>query len=149
MKFAGVYIDSKHKDMTKKLLFAIIALIFTANAFAQQQKILWDLSAKDTTDQSAVFRQINNVLTAAPDTKIEVVFHGDAITSVAKDQTFYAAKIADYIAKGVAFVACNNSMKRKGLTAADLLPGVVVVPVSMLEMAKKQQEGWSYIKAGH
>ncbi|MFZ9662005.1 MAG: DsrE family protein [Chitinophagaceae bacterium] len=135
--------------MNKKLFIAIVSILFTANAFAQQQKIVWDLSAKDTADQSSVLRQINNVLTAAADTKIEVVFHGEAITTLAKDQTFFAAKIADYTAKGVIFAACNNSMKRKGIKAEELLPGVVVVPVSILEMAKKQQEGWSYIKAGH
>jgi intracellular sulfur oxidation DsrE/DsrF family protein len=40
-------------------------------------------------------------------------------------------------------------MKRLKLEESRLLPGLTIVPVAMLELAKKQAAGWSYLKAGY
>lgn len=50
---------------------------------------------------------------------------------------------------GVTFVVCNNSMRRLKVDASQLLPGVTIVPVAIIELARKQQEGWSYLKLAH
>jgi len=112
-------------------------------------KIVWEVGAKDTAVHSAIFRQINNVLTVAPDTKIEVVFHGNAIFVLTKDSSLHISKIQKEQARGVTFAICNNSMKRLKLEESRLLPGLTIVPVAMLELAKKQAAGWSYLKAGY
>ena len=134
----------------KKLLFVIGLLAFQAS-MAQDApvKIVWEIGAKDTAVHSAIFRQINNVLTEAPDTKIEVVFHGNAIFVLTKDSSLHISKIQKEQARGVTFAICNNSMKRLKLEASRLLPGLKIVPVAMLEIARKQAEGWSYLKAGY
>lgn len=134
----------------KKLLFVIGLFAFQAS-MAQDTpvKIVWEIGAKDTAVHSAIFRQINNVLTEAPDTKIEVVFHGNAIFVLTKDSSLHISKIQKEQARGVTFAICNNSMKRLKLEASRLLPGLKIVPVAMLEIARKQAEGWSYLKAGY
>lgn len=134
----------------KKLLFVIGLFAFQAS-MAQDTpvKIVWEIGAKDTAVHSAIFRQINNVLTEAPDTKIEVVFHGNAIFVLTKDSSLHISKIQKEQARGVTFAICNNSMKRLKLEASRLLPGLKIVPVAMLELARKQAEGWSYLKAGY
>lgn len=134
----------------KKLLFVIGLFAFQAG-MAQDApvKIVWEIGAKDTAVHSAIFRQINNVLTEAPDTKIEVVFHGNAIFVLTKDSSLHISKIQKEQARGVTFAICNNSMKRLKLEASRLLPGLKIVPVAMLELARKQSEGWSYLKAGY
>jgi len=134
----------------KKLLFVIGLFAFQASmAQDAQVKIVWEIGAKDTAVHSAIFRQINNVLTEAPDTKIEVVFHGNAIFVLTKDSSLHISKIQKEQARGVTFAICNNSMKRLKLEASRLLPGLKIVPVAMLEIARKQAEGWSYLKAGY
>ena len=134
----------------KKLLFVIGLFAFQAS-MAQDApvKIVWEIGAKDTAVHSAIFRQINNVLTEAPDTKIEVVFHGNAIFVLTKDSSLHISKIQKEQARGVTFAICNNSMKRLKLEASRLLPGLKIVPVAMLEIARKQAAGWSYLKAGY
>ncbi len=134
----------------KKLLFAI-GLIAFQNSMAQDApvKIVWEIGAKDTAVHSAIFRQINNVLTAAPETKIEVVFHGNAILVLTKDSSLHISKVQKEQARGVTFAVCNNSMKRLKVDSSRIISGVTIVPVSMLEIAKKQAEGWSYLKAGY
>lgn len=112
-------------------------------------KIVWEVGAKDTAVHSAIFRQINNVLTVAPETKIEVVFHGNAVFVLTNDSSLHASKVQKEQARGVMFAVCNNSMKRLKVDSSRIMKGVTIVPVAMLELAKKQAEGWSYLKAGY
>lgn len=134
----------------KNLLVVFLILVFqSTSAQDGPYKIVWEIGAKDTAVHSAIFRQINNVLTVAPETKIEVVFHGNAIFVLTKDSSLHIPKIQKEQARGVTFAICNNSMKRLKLEESRLLPGLKIVPVAMLELAKKQSEGWSYLKAGY
>ncbi|MFN7278688.1 MAG: DsrE family protein [bacterium] len=134
-----------------KNIFLVLGIFICQSLMAQDApvKIIWEIGAKDTAVHSAIFRQINNVLTEAPDTKIEVVFHGNAIFVLTKDSSLHIPKIQKEQARGVTFAICNNSMKRLKLEASRLLPGLKIVPVAMLELARKQSEGWSYLKAGN
>ena len=49
----------------------------------------------------------------------------------------------------VRFVACRNAMAAQHLTAADLAPGVTVVPFGIVELVRRQEQGWAYVKAGY
>lgn len=132
--------------------FCFIICLFVSQSILAQDapvKIVWEVGAKDTAVHSAIFRQINNVLTVAPETKIEVVFHGNAIFVLTKDSSLHISKIQKEQARGVTFAICNNSMKRLKLEESRLLPGLTIVPVAMLELARKQAAGWSYLKAGN
>lgn len=133
-------------------IIAIALLFFCFSSMAQQKtlKIVFDLASADTTDHSGVLRQFNNVLKQAPDTELEVVCHGPAIFMLVKEKAFFEARMQDVLGKGkVSFKVCANSMRRLGVDASQLLPLAQVVPVSILELAQKQSEGWAYIKAGH
>jgi intracellular sulfur oxidation DsrE/DsrF family protein len=133
-----------------KYFFLASLLFFSVIVCGQQKphKIIYDINAADTAAQSTIFRQFNNILTVAPDAQIEVVYHGQAITGLVKDKSYFAEKIKMAQQKGVIFAACNNSLKRVKIDPSMVLPGVIVVPVAILELSAKQQDGWSYIKAG-
>ena len=121
-----------------------------ADAQKKQHRIVFDMAGSDTADHTAVIRQVNNVLKAAPQTKIEIVFHGKAVYALVKDKTTVKDKIDDLVNnKHVIITACNNSLVRFNLSKDDVIPSAIVVPVAMLELADKQEKGWSYIKAGH
>ena len=40
-------------------------------------------------------------------------------------------------------------MKRNNITAAQLIPGIQIVPDGIYEIVTKQHEGWGYIKVAH
>jgi intracellular sulfur oxidation DsrE/DsrF family protein len=132
--------------MMKTIFLLLISVLSLTSLKAQQHRIVWEIDAKDTSAQSTLMRQINNVLKESPDTRIEVVYHGQAITGLVKDSSFFAGRIAEYQKKGIVFAACNNSLRRYKIDPSQVLPGVIVVPVAILELVKKQEEGWSYIK---
>ncbi len=132
----------------KKYKLLLVTVMLLAFSFAKaQEKIVWEISSGDTAHQRILFRQINNVLTAAPDTKIEVVFHGFAIFAVLKDTGYFHQQILQAHKKGVVIAACNNSLKSRNISKDRVIPEATIVPVSILEIAAKQREGWSYIKA--
>jgi len=132
----------------KKYKLLLVTVMLLAFSFAKaQEKIVWEISSGDTAQQRILFRQINNVLTAAPDTKIEVVFHGFAIFAVLKDTGYFKEQLLQAHKKGVVIAACNNSLKSRNISKDRVIPEATIVPVSILEIAAKQREGWSYIKA--
>jgi intracellular sulfur oxidation DsrE/DsrF family protein len=130
----------------KAIYISLVALLISAAVNAQQHKIIWALNAKDTTEQNVLFRQIGNVLKESPDTKIEVVYYSEAVTGLVQDSSYFGQKVQEFQQKGVIFAACNNSLKRYKIDPSKVLPGVIVVPVAILELVKKQEQGWSYIK---
>ncbi len=132
------------------LFFAAFILKSTASqAQNKRHKIVFDISSADTADQSVVIRQVNNILKVSPQSKIEVVFHGKAIFALVKDKTSFQQKLDDLVInKQVVIAACNNTLLRFNIGASELIPTAIVVPVAMLELADKQEKGWSYIKSG-
>jgi intracellular sulfur oxidation DsrE/DsrF family protein len=43
-------------------------------------------------------------------------------------------------------VACENTMRAQKLVYADMLPKIGYVPAGVVELMKKQQEGYAYIR---
>lgn len=48
--------------------------------------------------------------------------------------------------RGIKFIACNNALKAFNIKQEDLINFVHIVPVGVLELVKKQTEGYGYIK---
>ena len=149
--------------MKSKPFFLIIFLtIVSSSSFAQvkpqaqtaasqtaqnnARRIIYDVSVADTSQQAGLMRQLNNVKRGWPDAQIEVVVHGKGLDMVLTGKAYKAAAIKELQAKGVVFAACQNTMRFRKVTAAELLPGVKTVPMAIGEIVTKQQAGWGYIK---
>ncbi len=112
----------------------------------KQHKIVYDLSVADTAMHAGLIRQQNNIKRGWPDSQVEVVVHGKAINLLVAAKSTQAAQIKELQAKGVVFVACENTMKRAQIDKSQLLPNTPTVPMGIGEIVTKQEEGWSYIK---
>ena len=131
-----------------KFLF-VSALLISSSFLKAQSKIVWDMSSGDTAQQRILFRQVGNVLAAAPDTKIEIVFHGNAVWGLLKDSGYFKEQMIGFHKKGVVMAVCNNALKVRNIKTYRVIPEAVIVPVAILELAKKQEEGSSYIRAAN
>ena len=144
--------------MKKNILFIIIATLATLKLSAQtttaeslrvkEYKIVFQLTSNDTLVQKAMVRQIHNVLTASPKTKIEVVCHSNGITFLQIDKTQQAHQIKELTVHGVVFAACENTLRERKIDKKEILSQAVFVPVGILEVADKELSGWAYLKAG-
>jgi intracellular sulfur oxidation DsrE/DsrF family protein len=93
-------------------------------------------------------KQLNNLLSVAPTAEIEVVCHGPGLEMLVASQSKVAEKLDGFRKKGIAFVGCEFSMRERKIDKSMLLPSAGTVPAAILEIVMKQEQGWSYIKAG-
>jgi uncharacterized protein len=61
-------------------------------------------------------------------------------------ESLAANGVQDALAAGVEFVACGNSMKAQKLAKEDLIDGVTVSIAGYVELMKRQQQGWAYLR---
>lgn len=147
--------------------FLILILLFIANfGFSQKnekkskteivsevkqepRKIVMQLTSADTTAHKMLMKQLKNILSVAPDTKIEVVCHGPGLSMLVFDKTIVAKQMQEAVDKGVDFAACRFSMKERNVTEEQLFKRARIVEAGIIEIVDKQNAGWAYIKAGN
>lgn len=120
----------------------------TTEKNSEPLKIVFQLSTGDTMAHKALMKQIGNITSVEPDTKIEVVCHGPGLDMLRKDKSTVTAKVDEFSGKGVVFNACEFSMKERNVTGEQILPWARFVKAGIIYIVTKQREGWSYIKAG-
>ena len=131
------------------LLLVTVLFCFSASAQNNQQKIVFDFVKSDTTDFRVMITQIKNVLKEEPNSAIEIVCYGPGLIMLVSDKTNVSKEMEELQkSPNVIFAACANTMRRLKVEKSQLVTFAQVVPVAMLELSKRQQEGWSYIKAG-
>ena len=130
-------------------LVLITALFYFTTAAQNNQKIVFDFVKADTADFRVMVLQIKNVLKENPNTVMEVVCYGPGLMMLVSDKTNVSKEMEELQkSPNVSFAACANTMRRMKVEKTQLVPFAKVVPVAMLELSARQQEGWSYIKAG-
>jgi intracellular sulfur oxidation DsrE/DsrF family protein len=78
--------------------------------------------------------------------EIELVAYGPGVNMLKADSPV-KHRIADALRAGVTINACQNTMNGMKLTPADMLPEIGYVPSGVVEVMKKQQQGWAYIRS--
>ena len=111
-------------------------------------KIVFQLTSSDTLVHKAMLKQVINALNAAPNAQIEVVCHNNGIEMLTISKTKQAKNIAELKAKGVVFAACENTLRERKIDKTEVVSEAIFVPSGIIEIVMKQEEGWSYLKAG-
>jgi hypothetical protein len=134
-----------------------VAILLSVNTIAQstpsvvnpkKYKIVIQLTNGDTAVHRATVKQIFNALTAAPNSKIEVVCHNNGISFLQTAKTFQGENIKALKAKGVQFMACENTLRERKIDKSEIVSEAGFVPAGIIEVVDKQTKGWAYIKAG-
>ena len=136
----------------KKLLLSFYFLFFIISSNVAQEKvdhkIIFQCSTPDTMAQKALMKQLGNILSVEPNTKIEIVCHGPGLNMLVDDKSVVKDKIKSFSDKGVVFNACEFSMKERNVDKSQITSNVSFVSAGILFIVSKQEQGWSYIKAG-
>jgi intracellular sulfur oxidation DsrE/DsrF family protein len=138
------------------ITFTILFLSASTLLFAQRKdskepakhRIVMQFNDPDSVSQTRTLLQVQNVRKIWPDAQIEVVCLGGGLDLLMTKNSKASNLVAEWSGKGVIFAACNNTMINRKVTKEDLLPQAVVVPAAVIELATKQEEGWSYFRAG-
>ncbi|MBI2312508.1 MAG: DsrE family protein [Betaproteobacteria bacterium] len=115
-----------------------------------ERKLVYHVNSSD--DVATAFRNLSNLLDAAPRTRVVVVAHNsgvDFLISGARDKAGdpYQPAVAQLKSRGVDFRICGNTLGRRNIQADRVIPEAVLVPSGIVEIARLQaEEGYSYIK---
>jgi uncharacterized protein len=142
----------------KKSIFLLMALIITfASANAQNpgdanitnpHKIVFQLTTGDTLSHKALMKQLNNITTVSPETKVEVVCHGPGLNMLMIEKTIVHDKIQAMSKKGVVFVACEFSMTERNVSKDQIISESIYTKAGILYIVSRIEEGYNYIKSG-
>ncbi|MDH5425982.1 MAG: DsrE family protein [Gammaproteobacteria bacterium] len=80
--------------------------------------------------------------------EIEMVLYGKAIltaNSFSEEYASYAALYNELNKHGVVFSICNNSIVAMNESADDLYEYMKIIPAGILQISKKQMQGFAYI----
>jgi len=78
--------------------------------------------------------------------EIEIVAYGPGIQTL-KDDSSVKQRLAEAMKAGAKVNACQNTMNSMNLSPADMLPEIGYVPSGVVEVMRKQQHGWAYIRS--
>lgn len=127
---------------------ALVASESHAQATNHVLRVVFQVSDIEVAKWNLTLNNVRNVQTELPDDppELEVVAYGPGIGMLKADSPI-AARVAETLKNGVKVVACENTMKNMKLVYADMLPNIGYVPAGVVELARKQQQGFAYIKA--
>ena len=76
---------------------------------------------------------------------IEVVAYGPGINML-KAGSPVGKRVSQAVESGVKIAACQNTMKAQKLGKSDMLPGIGYVRAGVVEIIRKQNEGYAYLR---
>jgi intracellular sulfur oxidation DsrE/DsrF family protein len=81
----------------------------------------------------------------AANVEIEIVAYGPGLNMV-KAGSAVSNRIDEAVLGGTNIVACENTMANQKVGKAEILPGVNYVGAGVVEIMRRQQQGWSYLR---
>ena len=137
-------------------VFAVNSLSFAAEdakpaakkaAVKAKEKVVFQVSDGDAKKWNLALNNVKNVQDEFGKDKvaIEIVVYGPGI-GMLKAESEVGNRVGDAVAAGVQVVACENTMKAQKLTKDDMLSTISYVPAGVVELMKKQHQGYAYIR---
>ncbi len=129
-----------------------LALGARSVAYAQEKpyRVVFDLTSRDSLDQKAVVRWIDEITASNPKAEIEVVMYGKGFELVMPDRSTRLADVQTAVKKpNVSFKVCEIALRNNQVDKGQLVKEVATVPDGIHEIVMREQEGWGYIKVGH
>jgi len=132
---------------------AVLAAILPGAAHAQAQQPPRNRAVFQVTDNDpARWNMILNNMTnlregvGGEEIEIELVAFGPGLLMLKADSSV-KQRVADALKSGATISACQNTMRAMKLVPADMLPDIGYVPAGVVEVMRKQQQGWAYIRS--
>lgn len=109
--------------------------------------IVIQVSDGDPAKWNLALNNVQNVQQALGKDKvtIELVAYGPGLAML-KSGSKVAGRVNGALDQSVTLIACGTTMKKMKVTKADLIGGVEVVPGGVIQIMKRQSEGWTYLR---
>ncbi len=130
-----------------RTILTSIALTLCVSAAAHAaDRVIFQATENDLDRWNLILNNVRNLQSAVgADADVEVVAYGPGI-QLLKAGSPLAARISEARRDRVRVVACQNTMANNQLTTADMLPDIGYVPSGVVEVMRRQQQGYAYVR---
>jgi intracellular sulfur oxidation DsrE/DsrF family protein len=137
----------RHLMLGFVMAFAVLTHSAVSMAAQQKAKIVLQVSDNDPAKWNLA---LNNARNAQDDLgkdniDIEIVVYGPGIHMLRMEATT-ATRVTQAIQSGISIVACENTMTAQKINKADMHDAISYVPAGVIQLMKRQQQGWAYIR---
>ena len=118
-----------------------------ADPAAKPMRVVMQISENQPAVWNLALNNIRNVQKelGAKNIEVEVVTYGPGLAMLRDDSTT-ANRVQEAMATGVRFVACRNTMENQKITEAQLIPGIGYAQAGVIQIIKRQSEGYAYLR---
>jgi intracellular sulfur oxidation DsrE/DsrF family protein len=131
---------------SKRILLAA-AWLATGAAMAADLQVVVQVSDADQGKWNLALNNAHNLQADLGKDKVdvEIVVYGPGI-GMLKADSLVANRVLDAEAAGVKVVACENTLRAQKIDKDDMVAGVGYVPAGVVEIARRQKQGWAYLR---
>lgn len=129
------------------IAFATTMAASSAWAAGPQDRLVIQVSDSDPAKWNLALNNARNAFSdlGKDNVQIEIVAYGPGI-GMLKWEAVTASRVEEAIKSGISIVACENTMTAQKLDKDDMNGAVSYVPAGVVQLMRRQQEGWAYIR---
>lgn len=134
------------------LLFALTAMVVQPARSEDQRnavpmRIVIQVNEDDVKKWNSILANVRNIQRdiGHKNVAIAVVAIGPGLDMLMAD-SLAANDVQDALTSGVEFIACENTMHARKIVRPDLLEGIGYAKAGYVEIVRRQQQGWSYLR---
>ena len=118
-----------------------------AGQAAKPMRVVVQISESDPKTWNLALNNARNAQkdAGAANIEIEIVAFGPGLDML-RDDSLVANRVLEAQSGGVRFVACRNTMQAQHLTEADMIGGIGYAQAGVIEIIRKQMEGFAYLR---
>lgn len=137
--------------MIRKALITLALVLFGFTLGAQAETAKQGVAVQVSDDSVATWNQALNVVKniqgeyGKDKVDVELVVFGNGF-GLLKFDSQLANRIDEAMATGAKVLMCQNTMKARKLTEADMHTGIGFVKAGVIEIIEKQKQGWAIIR---
>jgi intracellular sulfur oxidation DsrE/DsrF family protein len=138
--------------MIRYVRLAAVALAVLLSACAQmptasKQRLVVQVSDDSPKTWNQALNNARNVQTelGKENVDLHIVVYGNGIGMLKLDSEV-AGRVKQAVDGGITVVACENTMKARKLTRADMLPYSGYVKAGIVEIMQRQRDGYAYVR---
>lgn len=128
------------------LLLGTLGLSGAAPA-AEKARMVIQVSDNDTAKWNLALNNASNIQKdlGKDNVELEIVAFGPGIHML-KAESEVGNRVADAVGTGIKVMACQNTMRNQKLTRDDMLSAVDYVPAGVVQILRRQQQGFAYLR---
>ena len=129
---------------------ALVAVALPAAAQSQPAKnrALFQITDNDPARWNLILNNMANLRdgVGGEGAEIELVAYGPVLLMLKADSPVNE-RLAEALKSGVKINACQQTMRGMKFVPGDMVPDIGYVPSGVVEVMRKQQQGWAYIRS--